>query len=108
MKLPFPKWTLNTNAEVYSSEINDSGKPVKIPIFEGRANYVDKTRQVLNVNRELVLLSGVLIIPGNVLENLDSDTTLYVKINNLEKRVFKVNRPHNPDGSVFSTELLLE
>lgn len=109
MKLPFPFWTLNANAVVYKSELSKYSEPIKIEFFNGRVNHIKKTKQVLNAQRELIQLSGSVIIPGDIYDlptgQLPLDMTIYVSVGGLEKRIFSVSKPDNPDGSVFSTEL---
>lgn len=102
-KLPFPRWILNTPLKVYKTEQNEDGEPVEEILFDGLASYDEKSRQVMDAERRLVRLSGKVIIegdinPGKVIEGL-------VKIGEVEKTIHGSQRPRNPDGSVFSTEL---
>ncbi|GKV55975.1 hypothetical protein NCCP2222_19220 [Sporosarcina sp. NCCP-2222] len=102
-KLPFPRWILNTPVTVCKTEMSEDGEPVETLIFDGLASYDEKQRQVMNAERQLVLLSGKVIIegdilPGKVIEGI-------VKIGDIEKKIYGAQRPRNPDGSVFSTEL---
>lgn len=109
MKLPFPMHILNADIKVYSEELSEDGEPVLTVFFDGRAQYVMKSRQVLNAQRELVMLTGWVVIPGDITEVADvsEETPLFVEVKGIKKRVFSVNKPDNPDGTVFSTELFL-
>ncbi|MFW5436354.1 hypothetical protein [Paenibacillus apiarius] len=105
MKFPFPRWNQVTPVQVFQTELSEDGEPVEELIFDGLALYDEKSRQVLDSERRLVLLSGLVIIegdinPGKVIEG-------FVKIDGVDKDIFRTRRPRNPDGSVFSTELEL-
>lgn len=109
MKLPFPMWTLNTEAKIYTIEVDKYGEETMTEFFNGRVNHVQKTKQVLNAERQLISLSGWVVIPGDIyLPSINPDTPLYIAVGGLEKRVYSTNKPSNPDGSVFSTELYFE
>lgn len=101
MKLPFPKFLANTPIEVYRTEQGEDGLEEE-KIFEGKCIYTDKTKQVMTAEKQLVTLSGKAVIEGNV-----EVTEGYIKVNNIKKNIFSIERPLNPDGSVFSTELNL-
>ncbi|MGM1047604.1 MAG: hypothetical protein ACQEXX_15825 [Bacillota bacterium] len=105
MKFPFPKWNQVTPVKVYQTEISEDGEPVKDLIYDKKCFYDERSRQVLNAERQLVLLSGLVVIegdinPGKVIEG-------YVRIGDERKNIYQAKRPRNPDGSVFSTELEL-
>lgn len=105
VKLPFPKWILNTPIEIYQTFINEDGEPVEDLIYNGLCNYNEKSRQTLDAERRLVSLSGTVIVEGDI--NPDKLIEGYIKIGELKKDIYKSLRPRNPDGSVFSTELEL-
>jgi len=106
MKLPFPKWTLTKSVEIYSFLNDEDNKPISTLIFSGKARYDKKTRQILNAQRELVMISGIVVCEGDI--PIPLDKSVFVLVDGQEKRVIKTNKPDNPDGSVFSTELMLE
>lgn len=103
MKFPFPKWNQVTPVKVYQQTVDTDGEPFEEIFFDGLAFYDEKQRQVLDAERRLVVLSGKVIIegdiaPGKVIEG-------HVNIGDDTKAIFGVIRPRNPDGTVFSTEL---
>jgi hypothetical protein len=104
-KLPFPKWILVTPVKVYQTELSEDGEPVEELIFDGLCCYDEKMRQTLDKERRLVTLSGKVIIHGDI--NSDKLIEGYVVIGGAQRSIFRSARPHNPDGSVFSTELEL-
>ena len=105
VKLPFPKWILNTPIKVYQTFINEDGEPVETLLYDGLCNYNEKSKQTLDAERRLVTLSGKVIIEGDI--NLGKLIEGYIKIGDIKKDIYKSSRPRNPDGSVFSTELEL-
>lgn len=106
MKLPFPKWTLTKTVSICSIANDENNKPTQSVIFSGKARYDKKSKQILNAQRELVMISGVVVCEGDIAIPFDKSTIVIV--DGQEKNVIRVNKPDNPDGSVFSTELMLE
>ncbi|GAV13238.1 hypothetical protein [Paenibacillus sp. NAIST15-1] len=105
MKFPFPRWNQVTPVKVYQTELSEDGEPVEEIIFDGLCCYDEKSRQVLNAERRLVQLSGLIIIEGDI--NPSKKIEGYVLIGTDQKNIYQTKRPRNPDGSVFSTELEL-
>jgi len=104
-RLPFPRWILNTVLKVYSTSLNEDGEPVELLLYDGKAFYEDKSKQVLDKERRLVLLTGRVIIEGDI--NPGKKFEGYVQVEEEKISIFRSQRPRNPDGSVFSTELEL-
>ncbi|MGG3840767.1 hypothetical protein ABEV00_27560 [Paenibacillus thiaminolyticus] len=104
-KLPFPRWILNTPVKVFQTELSEDGEPGEELIFDGLAFYDEKSRQVLDAERRLVLLSGLIVIEGDIRPGKTIEG--FVEIGTEQKNIFRTRRPRNPDGSVFSTELEL-
>ena len=98
-KLPFPKWLANTHIKVFYEGTNTDGDYEKNIIFEGKCIYTDKSGQVLNAERQLITLSGKAVIDGCIYD---------VPIDETKKKIYSVERPLNPDGTIFSTELNLQ
>lgn len=103
MKLPFPKWILNTPVKIYQTGTSKYGEPIEDLIFDGLAFYDEKQRQVLNAERQLILLTGKVIIEGDIRPGQAIEG--FVRVGGIEKKIYGAQRPRNPDGSVFSTEL---
>ncbi len=104
MKLPFPDWILVTPVKVYQEIMGENGLEEEL-IFDGKCCYDDKTKQVLDAERRLVTLAGKVILKGDI--NPDKEISGYVMFGETKNTIFRTARPHNPDGSVFSTELEL-
>ena len=59
----------------------------------------------MNAERQLITLSGKVVIEGDICPSKPFEG--YVLINNTKKAIYNLEKPLNPDGSVFSTELNL-
>lgn len=105
LKLPFPKWLANIQVEVWLEGTNTDGDYEEKLIYEGKCIYTDKAKQVLNAERQLILLSGKAVIEGSI---YDEPFEGYVKVNGAKKKIYSIEKPLNPDGTVFSTELNLQ
>ena len=104
MKLPFPYFLANTYVEVWFCSVDSDGEHQEEMIYSGKCIYIDKTKQILDAERRLVTLSGTVTIPGQISQNIIEG---YVKVNGIKKTIYSPQRPLNPDGTVFSTELNL-
>ncbi|WP_218641295.1 MULTISPECIES: hypothetical protein [Paenibacillus] len=105
MKFPFPSWNQVTPIKVYQTELSEDGEPVEDLIYDNKCFYDEKSRQVLNADRQLVLLSGLIIIEGDI--NPGKAIQGFVRVGDERKNIYRAKRPRNPDGSIFSTELEL-
>lgn len=105
LKLPFPKWLANTPIEVWFEGTNTDGDYKEKRIFEGKCIYTDKTKQILNAERQLIILSGKAVIEGAI---SDEPFEGYIIKGGIKKKIYSTERPLNPDGSIFSTELNLQ
>ena len=104
LKLPFPRFLANTDIKVVSTIMGEDGEE-ESPLYEGKCIYTDKSKTVLNAERQLITLSGKAVIegdikPGKLIQG-------FIEVNNTKKNIYGAERPLNPDGSVFSTELNL-
>ena len=105
LKLPFPKWLANTPIKVWFEGTNTDGDYEEKIIFEGKCIYTDKSKQILNAERQLILLSGKAVIEGSIYDGIFEG---YLIVSGVKKRIYSIERPLNPDGTVFSTELNLQ
>lgn len=146
MRFPFPKWLPKIPVKVVFEGTDADGEYITVPLYEGLAFYDEKTRQIMDAERRLVLLSGLVIIEGDIQSGseswsgdktaandpVDGDISFqgidpavrywelfygkpfgtgemkgYVEINGMKKAIFRTLKPRNPDGTVYSTELML-
>lgn len=102
LKLPFPKFLAKTDIKVFSTELNENGGTDNTPVYEGKCIYTDKTRQVMTAERQLVTLTGKAVIEGDIAIKQG-----YVLKGEDKKSIYSIEKPQNPNGSVFSTEINL-
>ncbi|MFS8541623.1 MAG: hypothetical protein LOD89_05985 [Tissierellales bacterium] len=102
MKLPFPDWCLVTPIKVYAEEETEDGVEEKL-IFDGKCNYSEKTKTTLNEQRQVVELTGKVLIKGDIYS--EKPIKGYVEINNEKRTIYRSRKLRNPDGSIYSTEL---
>lgn len=105
-KLPFPKWACVTPIKVFITDLSEDGEPVEQVVYDGLCNYSERSRQVLDAERRLVQLNAKAIIEGDIYPGKDIEGHVIVE-GGIKRVIFRVARPRNPDGSVFSTELEL-
>lgn len=103
-KIPFPTWLANTQIQVLVEGTNTDGDYEEKKIFEGKCIYTDKSKQVMNAERQLITLSGKAVIEGSIYEGPFEG---YVMVSGIKKKIYSTERPLNPDGTIFSTELNL-
>lgn len=100
MRLKFPEFLINTTLRISNTVHTESGIE-EVVVVDTKCIYNEKIKQVLNAQRELITLSGICILKGDVTINPGDVAT----IGEQEKVVYSVTKPRNPDGSVFSTEV---
>lgn len=105
MKFPFPKWLPKIPVKVYWEGTDSDGEYMEELIYDGPAFLDEKSRQVLDAERRLVMLTGLVIIEGDIYP--DKPIQGYVVVNGQHKAIHSTLRPRNPDGTVYSTELML-
>lgn len=101
MKLPFPQFLANTPITVFRTELGEDGEEEE-KVFDGKCIYTDKQKQVMTAEKQLVTLSGKAVIEGDI-----PIKEGYISKDGVKKKIYSIERPLNPDGSVFSTELNL-
>jgi len=104
MRFPFPRWNQVTPVKVFQTEQGRHGETETL-IYDDKCFYDERSRQVLDAERRLVLLSGLIIIEGDINPGVVIEG--YVVVDGERKNIYRAKRPRNPDGSVFSTELEL-
>jgi len=105
MKFPYPKWLPKIPVKVYWEGTDSDGEYMEELIYDGPAFLDEKSRQVLDAERRLVMLTGLVIIEGDIYP--DKPIQGYVVVHGQHKAIHSTLRPRNPDGTVYSTELML-
>lgn len=103
MRFPFPSWSQVVPLKVYKTELNEDGGRDETVLFDGKAFYDEKSKRVVDKTGSVVLLSGKVIIEGDIAPGQIIDGL--VKVDGVDKVIYSTLRPRNPDGTVYSTEL---
>lgn len=111
MKYPclVPERTCKTDIhlEITQEGLNKYGEPLKPVIFEGKCNYQDKARTILNAEKKLVEITGSALIPGDICPELPVISGGTAVIFETKRRLQQGKKARNPDGTVNYTEVLL-
>jgi len=103
MKFPFPTWLLKTHVKVIVVDKDHLGDFSETTIYDGLSIYDEKQRQIMTADRQLVTLSGKVIIRGDIYPKKEIDG--YIMIDEIKKKIYGAHRVRNPDGTIYSTEL---
>lgn len=87
--------------------INEDGSPKKTVIFEGKCNYSEKSKQVLNAERQLVQLNATALFNGDIAPGKDIAGEAVINNGEVVRRIYSASRGRNPDGKVNFTKLEL-
>ena len=104
MKLFVPKYVLNDRVKVYQETNTEAGTQSRV-IYEGACNFNQKQRQILTPQKELVAVGGTVIIYEDILPGEWIDGM--VEINGKTRQILSSTRFKNPDGTIYSTELIV-
>lgn len=102
MMISFPAFLLNKQVQVWITVLGEDGEEETL-LYDGMSIYSEESKQTLNAERQLITLSGSIVIQGDIYP--DKLIVGYVKIGTIKRDIFRTTRPRNPDGTVFSTEL---
>lgn len=109
MKYPklVPDRVCVTPCTVYRTDgLNRDGSKKKTVIYEGKCFHSEKATQKLNAEKQLIALSGAVLFNGDIA----SDSPVidgYVKIGEVEYKIYSSEKAKNPDGTVNFTRLEL-
>ena len=107
MKFPYPKHLDITPIKVtVTSGISEEGEPLQEEIYNGKCRLVSGAKYIRDADGKQVRIESVVYIGGDIAPS-HSTFTGSVCINGLERKIYRVNRPLNPDGTVNHTKLEL-
>lgn len=105
VRLKFPKF-LATTAVMLEAEVRGEDGITKVVLFSGKAIVDERAHTVRNKERQQINMNGKVIIEGDILPG--EEIKGYLTFNGQERTIVSTQRPRNPDGSVFSTEIGFE
>jgi hypothetical protein len=110
-KLPrLPKKLFNQDWTIAIGEgkLSEDGEVVYEATVSAKCWYNGKAHQVMNVEKQIIRLEGTLIALGDLFPTLPDISTGTAKKGELKaQKIYKCERPLNPDGSVYATVLEL-
>jgi hypothetical protein len=110
-KLPqFPKKLFNQDWTVSIGEgtLSEDGETVYEATINAKCWYTGKAHQVMNAERQIIRLEGTLIALGDLFPTLlEISTGIAQKGAQKAHKIYKCERPLNPDGTVYATILEL-
>lgn len=96
-----PNFMMNTDVEIIQ-EIDGEDGVTEDVIYTGKCYYDESARRVMNENKQIIELSGIAIVYEDI-----QFKKAYVRIGDTNKSIYRVSRPRNPDGTIYSTEMEL-
>jgi len=89
--------------------INERGAPKVIKTIERRCNYKEQSRQVVDAERRIILLTACLLFNGDIAPGLDALEGFVLVDGRTKERMIAISsRGRNPDGTVNFTKLELK
>lgn len=105
-KLPWPSFLENSTCKVIK-EVDGTYGPTEIELHNGRAIYDPKGKSIMNAEKQLIHLTGKFVIKGDI--NTSEPTFKgYVEYQDSKRQIHETLKVLNPDGSVYSTEVMLK
>jgi hypothetical protein len=112
MKYPcvVPKSVCKTpvRIEIEQEGISVYGEPLAAVSVDTKCNYQDKAKTILTKEKKEVVITGCVLIPGDLAPELPTISGGTVIIFGEQRRIATGTKARNPDGTVNYTRLDLE
>lgn len=92
-------WTIS----IELNGISENGGPLVGPIVTPKCFYSGKSYQVMNAEKQIIRLEGKLIALGDLFPTLVEIATGTATKGTVKHKIYKCDRPLNPDGTVYAT-----
>jgi len=102
-KLFNQKWTISIEIE----STGENGGPINGPVVTPKCFYSGKSYQVMNAEKQIIRLEGKLIALGDLFPELSVIATGMANRGDKKHKIYKCERPLNPDGTIYCTILEL-
>lgn len=96
-------WTITIDQE----GISEDGEALTVEIVKAKCWYSGKAHQVMNAEKQIIRLEGTLIALGDLFPTLSTIATGTAQNGAKTHKIYKCERPLNPDGTVYATVLEL-
>jgi hypothetical protein len=107
---PLPKKLFNQDWTISIGEgkLSEDGEVIFEASINARCWYTGKAHQVMNAEKQIIRLEGTLIALGDLFPTLSEISTGIAKKGEQKPhKIYKCERPLNPDGTVYATVLEL-
>lgn len=107
--LDFPDYLLNTPYEMnlFTDKVSKTGGYETALNVKGKCILTEKSQTVLDSESKKVISNAYIIIKGDIAPAMAQISNGEVVIHNRKYSIIAADRPRNPDGTVFSTEVYL-
>ena len=105
-----PAWACNARITVMLFDgKNANGEETYREVYSGKCNYSEKSKAVLDSQKRQVLLSGTVLISGDIAPESDLSGEVEISVGNskLKRRILQGSRARNLDATVNYTQLEL-
>lgn len=105
-KLPWPSFLENSTCRVVKESDGVFG-PTELELHNGKAIYDPKGKSVMTAEKQLIQLTGKFVLKGDINPS-EPVFRGYVEFNGQKRQIYETLKVLNPDGSVYSTEVMLK
>ncbi len=102
-KLFNQEWTISID----QNGISEDGEPLTAATVTAKCWFSGKAHQVMNAEKQIIRLEGVLIALGDLFPELQSIASGTARKGEKQYKIYRCERPLNPDGTVYATVLEL-
>lgn len=107
---PMPKKLFNQDWAISIGEgkLSEDGEVVYEATVDAKCWYTGKAHQIMNAEKQIIRLEGTLIALGDLFPALPEISTGTAKKGEQKAhKIYRCERPLNPDGTVYATVLEL-
>ena len=105
-KLPWPSFLENSSCKVIK-EVNGTYGPTEVELHNGGAIYDPKGKSIMTAEKQLIYITGKFVINGDINPS-EPAFKGYVVFQGAKRQIHETLKVLNPDGSVYSTEVMLK
>lgn len=105
-KLPWPSFLENSTCRIVKESDGVYG-PTETELHKGKAIYAPKGKSTMTADKQLIQLTGKFIVRGDI--NPEEPVFRgFVEYQGQRRQIYETLKVLNPDGSVYSTEVMLK
>jgi hypothetical protein len=107
-KLPKKLFNQEWTVSIDQKGISEDGEPLTAATVSDKKFWFNgKRKQVINAEKQIIRLEGTLIALGDLFPDQDAISTGIATKGEKAYKIYRCQRPLNPDGSVYATVLEL-